>query len=257
MKDSPELVFTLPPQPARIDRDTKIKIYGSTLSITRDKRVIWLLNELGLSYELVAYDLFKAEHMRPEYLRIHASGLIPAIQIGEFYMLESVAIMMLLADRFPESGLAPLPDDVDRPAYLQWLFYSAATWEPVVAKLMHVVPGGTHPDPDELQHQLPIFDRYVITLEKMLESRDYLLARGFSVADMAMSFSLFDANYIGLLDQYPILKRYYERLAERPGFQAAYTGSDYFEGVAGWREAVAKLEQAEAAERAQAEGKRE
>lgn len=254
MKDSPELVFTLPPQPARIDRDTKIKVYGSTLTITRDKRVIWLLNELGLSYEFVRYDLLKAEHMNPEYLRIHASGLIPAIQVGEFYMLESVAIMMLLADRFPESGLAPLPDDVERPAYLQWLFYCVGTWEPVVAKLMQVVPGGTIPDPDELQHQLPVFDRYVIILEKILERRDYLLERGFSVVDMAMSFCLYDADYIGLLDQYPILKRYYDRLAERPGFQAAYTGSDFFGDVARWREEVARLEQAEAAERAQAEG---
>jgi glutathione S-transferase len=145
MKDSPELVFTLPPQPVHIDRNTKIKLYGSTLAISRDKRVIWLMNELGLSYETVSFDLYKGEHMRPEYLRIHASGLVPAIQIGEFYMVESIAIMMMLADRFPESGLAPLPDDVERPAYLQWLFYAVATCEPIVSKMLFVVPKGPIP----------------------------------------------------------------------------------------------------------------
>ena len=228
MKDSPELVFTLPPQAARIDRDTKLKVYGSTLSLTRDKRVLWMLNELGLSYELVAFDVFKGEHLRPEYLRIHASGLVPAIQVGEFYMLESVGIMMLLADRFPESGLAPSHDDLERPAYLQWMFYGAATLEPVVAKLTHVVPKGIEPDPDELQHQLPIFDRYVIILEKMLENRDYLLTRGFSAADISIGWNLFSAQYLGLLEQYPVLKRYYDRLAERPAFQAAFQGDDYY-----------------------------
>lgn len=231
MKDSPELVFTLPPQPVRIDRDTKIKVYGSTLPVTRDKRLLWMLNELGLPYELVAYDVFKAEHMQPDYLRIHASGLVPAIQVGEFYMLESVAIMMLLADRFPDSGLAPPVDDLERPAYLQWMLYGASTLEAIVAKLLHVVPKGANPNPAELQHQLPIFDRYVIILEKMLEGRDYLLTRGFSGADISIGWNLFSADYIGLLEQYPILKRYYDRLAERPAFQAAFTGEDYYQRV--------------------------
>jgi glutathione S-transferase len=231
MKDSPELVFTLPPQPARIDKDTKIRVYGATLSLTRDKRVLWMLNELGIPYELIAYDVLRGEHLQPDYLRIHASGLVPAIQIGEFYMLESVGIVMLLADRFPESGLAPPPDDLERPAYLQWMFYGAATLEAVIAKITHVVPRGIEPDADELQHQLPIFDRYVIILEKMLENRDYLLTRGFSAADIAIGWNFFSAEYFGLLEQYPILKRYYDRLAERPAFQAAFNGVDYYQSA--------------------------
>ncbi len=229
MSDPSKPVFALPPRPLRIDKDTKVKIYGLSLSMTVDKRVIWMLNELGLPYELVEFDFLKGEHTNLEYQRIHPSALIPAIEVGDFYMIESVAIMMLLADRFAESGLAPPPDDVERPAYLQWMLYGASTLEAVASRVIVAVPKGFEPNEAELQSQLRTFDRYVMILEKVLAERDYLLLRGFSAADISVAWSLFCADYLGLLDQYPILKRYYDRLAARPGFQAAFRGDDYYE----------------------------
>jgi glutathione S-transferase len=229
MNDPSRPVFTLPPQSLRIDKGTKVKVYGLSLSITVDKRVIWMLNELGIPYEFVGYDLLKGEHASQDYLRIHPSALVPAIQVGDFYMVESVAILMLLADRFPERGLAPPPDDIERPAYLQWMFYGASTLEGVAARVTLAVPKGLAPDEAELQAQLEVFDRYVMILEKVLEERDYLLQRGFSAADMSVAWALYSADYLGLLEQYPILKSYYDRLAARPAFQAAFQGEDYYE----------------------------
>lgn len=229
MNDPSRPVFTLPPQSLRIDKNSKVKVYGFSLSITVDKRVLWLLNELGIPYELVGFDLLKGEHTSPEYTRIHPSALVPAIQVGDFYMVESVAIMMLLADRFPESGLAPAPDDLERPAYLQWMLYGASTLEGVAARVTLAVPKGLAPDETELKAQLEVFDRYVMILEKVLEEREYLLLRGFSAADISVAWALYSADYLGLLEQYPILKRYYDRLAARPAFKAAFKGDDYYE----------------------------
>lgn len=212
----------------RIDKDAQVRIYGSRLALTRDKRVLWMLKELDIAYEVVEFDLLRGEHVNPDYLRIHPSALVPAMQVGEFYMLESVGIVMVLADRFMERGLAPPPEHVERPAYVQWMFYGAATLENVTVRMMHAVPNGLEPDPDELQRMLEFFDRFVIVLEKVLEERDYLLTTGFSAADISIAWNLHNAQYIGLLEQYPILKRYYDRLAERPAFQTAFTGDEYF-----------------------------
>jgi glutathione S-transferase len=229
--DPSKPVFALPPQPLKLDRNAQVKVYGSTLSLTVDKRVTWMLNEMGIRHELIAYDVLKSEHSNPDYLRIHPSGLVPAMQIGDFHMVESVAIMMLLGDRFPEHGLAPSPDDIERPAYLQWMFYGASTLEGITAQITLSVPKGLDPNPAALEGMLQLFDRYVMILEKVVEERDYLLLRGFSAADISVAWSLYTANYLGLLAQYPILKRYYDRLAARPAFQAAFQGDDYYEAV--------------------------
>jgi glutathione S-transferase len=175
--------------------------------------------------------MLKGEHTSKEYQRLHPSALVPTIEVGDFYMVESVAILMLLADRFPDDGLAPPPDDIERPAYLQWMFYGASTLEGVIRRVNLAVPRGLTPNEAELRVQLELFDRYVVILEKVLEERDYLLLRGFSAADMSVAWSLCLADYVGLLEQYPILKRYYDRLAARPAFQTAFQGGDYYELV--------------------------
>lgn len=229
LNDPSKPVFTLPPQSLEIDANTRVKVYGLALTLGVDKRVLWLLNELGVPYEHVGFDMFKGEHTRPEYTRLHPSALVPTIQVGDFYMIESGAILMLLADRFAERGLAPLPDDIERPAYLQWMFYGASTLEGVARRIIVAVPRGFAPDEAELQGQLKVFDRYVMAVEKVLEEREYLLERGFSAADISMAWPLYVANYVGLLDQYPVLARYYARLAARPAFQAAFQGDDYYE----------------------------
>lgn len=231
LNDSSRSVFTLPPQSLRIDANTKVKVYGLALALAVNKRVLWMLNELGIPYRRIGFDLLKGEHTNQEYTRIHPGALVPAIQVGDFYMIESAAIMMLLADRFPERGLAPPPDDIERPAYLQWMFYGASTLEAVARRVLLAVPRGQAPDEVELKAQLEVFDRYVMILEKVLEEREYLLQRGFSAADISVAWPLYLTNYVGLLEQYPILKRYYDRLAARPAFQGVFQGDDYYEFV--------------------------
>ena len=228
LNDPSKPIAALTVKPLIIDQNTRVKVYGSTLEFTRDKRVIWLLNELGIPYELVLFDLYDSEQANPDYLRLHPGALVPALQVGEFSMVESVAILTVLADRFMEHGLAPPLDHVERPAYIQWMHYSASTLDAVAGRIMFAVPRGLFPNPEELEAQLELFDRLVILPEKVLEEREYLLDFGFSAADIALGQILYPINFIGLLEQYPILKRYYDRLAERPAFQASFIGDSYY-----------------------------
>lgn len=226
MNDASKPAIVLPSQPLHIEEGTRVEVHGGMLPLTRDKRVIWLLNELGISYDLVEYDVINHKHVTDDYLRLHPSALIPIMRVGDFHMMESVAMVMILADRFPEYGLAPPLDHVERPAYTQWLFYGASSLEIPISRIFNAAPNGPRPDPQELQEQLEIFDRLIITVEKALEVRDYLLPTGFSAADISVAWNLTVADYVGLLDQYPILQRYYDRLGERPAFQVTFAAPE-------------------------------
>src|SRR5689334_5244388 len=102
---------------------------------TRSTRPRFLLEELGVPYELHRLDMSKGEHKSEEYLKVHPLGKVPALRDGEQVLLESVAICLYLADRFPEKGLAPAPNSPERGPYYQWIFFATATLEPIIGTL--------------------------------------------------------------------------------------------------------------------------
>ena len=73
---------------------------------TRAVRARWLLEELGVPYELIKLDLARQENTTPAYLAVHPLGEVPALVDGDVTLLESLAICLHLADRFPEKHLA-------------------------------------------------------------------------------------------------------------------------------------------------------
>src|SRR5256885_9492904 len=97
---------------------------------TRATRPRWMLEEIGVPYELVRLQLSKGEHKQPEYLKIHPHGAVPAYSDGEVTMFESAAICAYLADKFPDKRLAPPLGSPQRGLYYQWLVYARAHKEP-------------------------------------------------------------------------------------------------------------------------------
>ena len=94
---------------------------------TRAGRVRWMLEEIGAPYELVRLDMSKGDHKKPEYMKIHPHGAVPALADGDLAMFESAAICAYLADKFPEKRLAPPVGTPPRGLYYQWMIYSMAT----------------------------------------------------------------------------------------------------------------------------------
>src|SRR5947208_15676912 len=92
----------------------------------RGFRVIWLLEEMGLGYQLRPVDLLAGVEEDAEFLAVNPAGFIPAIQDGEVTMVESIAIMEYLMARYGPTPLAPAPHDAAFPAYQQFLHLGEA-----------------------------------------------------------------------------------------------------------------------------------
>ena len=104
-----------------------IQLYWSPRS--RSFSAIWLLEETGLPYERVLTDISTGAQKAPEYLAINPMGKVPGLRDGEAALGEASAICAYIADRYPETGLAPAATDPLRARYLQWLFFSPSCIE--------------------------------------------------------------------------------------------------------------------------------
>src|SRR5690242_8632025 len=197
-----------------------MKLYYGPM--TRANRPRWLLEELGVRYELARLDPKKGETKTPEYLRIKPVGKVPALVDGEVTMFESAAICAWLADKFPEKNLAPGVDTAQRALYYQWLFFGMTTLEaPVALHARHT----TGLPPDERVAQVAEaakaeVERALAAPEAVLENRDYLLGR-FSAADVIVGGTLMWAAAQKLVARRPALEAYVARLKERAAFLRA------------------------------------
>ncbi len=109
---------------------------------TRSSSTLLLLEELGAPYELKLLNFKAGEQRQPAYLAINPMGKVPAIEHNGAVVTEQVAILIYLADLFPEAGLAPALADPLRGPYLRWLVFYAACFEPaIVDKALNREPG--------------------------------------------------------------------------------------------------------------------
>lgn len=92
---------------------------------TASLAVHWMLIEIGAPFELVLTDITTGAHKTPDYLKLNPSGVVPTLIVDGAPVLESTAILMLLAERHPDKGLAPAPGTPERAAYFQWMVYLA------------------------------------------------------------------------------------------------------------------------------------
>jgi glutathione S-transferase len=92
----------------------------------RGFRVVWLLEEMGLSYRLRPVDLIAGVENDPEFLAINPAGFIPAMLDGDVTMVESIAIMEYLMARYGPTPLAPDPHNPAFPFYQQFLHLGEA-----------------------------------------------------------------------------------------------------------------------------------
>lgn len=183
---------------------------------TRASRTHWLLEELGVDYTIETIDLRDPASRRdPGFQAASPMGKVPAIRDGDVAMADSAAIAIYLADRYPEAGLAPAPDDPLRGRYLYWSIYTPGVIEPAMMERFNqweVNPGSSG---------WGNFDRMIETLERGLEAGPWILGERFCAADTLLGSSVYFMNAFGILPESPVLSAYQERCLARPGYQAA------------------------------------
>lgn len=184
---------------------------------TRATRPRWLLEELGVPYELVRLDLKAGEHKKPEYLAIHPQGAVPALVDGPVTVIESAAICLYLADKFLEKGLAPKPGSPERGSYYQWMVYSMATLEPPIAEYANHTafypPEKRRPEKAEAAKK-KLDEQVLPPIAAALKGREALTGT-FSAADVMTASILNWAKSMKLLEAHPTLLDYVTRLTAR------------------------------------------
>jgi glutathione S-transferase len=180
---------------------------------TRAGRVRWLLEELGAPYRLRRLEL----GAKPDdFLAISPLGKVPVLEIDGRPMIESAAMLIWLADRFADRGLAPAPDAPDRAAYLQWQVFVVATLEPPLLALFKA------PDDAARDAAAGKTRAALAVLEAAVaDGREFVLGAAMSAADCAIGQVTGWARGAGLLATFPALTAYGRRLSKRDAYRRA------------------------------------
>jgi glutathione S-transferase len=195
-----------------------IKLYHAprTCSI----RVLWLLEELGVPFEL------QTQEYRPPatpFAQKTPFGKFPSLEDGDTVMFESGAIVEYLLECYGEGRLGPRAGEPRRGEFLQWVHFAEATlMPPLIEILRHTV---LKPEAERIPAVVDdAKTRAAVTLavvERALADRDYLLGADFSAADIMMTYGVQWADMLGLLADSPNLRGYLQRLTSRPALRKA------------------------------------
>ncbi|HMJ11108.1 MAG TPA: glutathione S-transferase family protein [Polyangiaceae bacterium] len=192
-----------------------MKLYG--FGPSRSIRVVWMLQELGVEYEFVNVDMTKGEHKTAEFLKINPAGKLPVLVDGDLLLTESVAINLYLAEKYPEKGFLPA-DLAARAHVISWLLFAATELEqPLWRMARH---RNLYPKEKRIPEELPLarkdFTDMAAVLDAQLQGRQFLVGDNVTVADFVMAYTLDWANEVELLETFPGLRAYMERMYERP-----------------------------------------
>jgi glutathione S-transferase len=192
-----------------------MKLYE--LAPTRSIRARWALQELDIPFESVVVKLNEGAGQTPEYLAINPAGKVPALVDGDFVLTESVAIVIYLAEKYPQKGL--LPTDLKLRTQLnRWMLFVVTELEqPLwrIAKNSFLYPEEKRQASD-IELAKEDFRTMAQVLEKYLRGREYLVGDRVSVGDFVTAYTLDWGNEVGLLDQCPTLLAYMKRMYDRP-----------------------------------------
>ncbi|MGE3142728.1 MAG: glutathione S-transferase family protein [Hyphomonadaceae bacterium] len=191
------------------------------LNNSRSQRVLWLLEELGLPYEIAFYQRDPVTNLAPpELKKVHPLGKSPVIVDNGRVIAESGAILDYLARWHGATMVSVSPDDPDWPAYLHWMhFAEGSAMLPLMLQLYAGRLGeAAAPLKPRIQSEIA---NHLAYMNAALEGRDYLVSDHLTAADVQNSFILEAANRNGQLDAYPNLVRVLAAWQARPAYRRA------------------------------------
>ncbi|MCE9575533.1 MAG: glutathione S-transferase family protein [Deltaproteobacteria bacterium] len=182
---------------------------------SRAATVVWMLEEVGVPYELRFVDIMTGAHKAPALVALNPMGKLPILTDGDAVVTEVAAIGLYLADRYAYGRLAPKVDDPARATYLRWSLFAPSVIEPgsmAKAQGWEFKPSqagwGTH-------------EAMLGAMEHALARKDFLLGDTFSMADVIFGGTLRYMLQFKMIDARPGFAEYSERLAARPAWQKA------------------------------------
>ncbi len=205
------------------------------LNLSRSQRVLWMLEELGVAYEVRRYQRDPKTMLAPPELRaVHPLGKSPVITDGEQTIAESGAILEYLNGKYGDGRLAPAPGSPDRQRYTYWLHYAEGSAMPplllklVFQRLPKMAPALLRPLVRAIAGKAqagfvdPQLKLHVDYWEQSLARSRWFAGDEFTAADIQMSYPVeAAASRVGFGADRPHLRGFLERIAARPAYQRA------------------------------------
>jgi glutathione S-transferase len=199
-----------------------LKLYG--YPPTRSIRVLWALNEMGVEFEFVNVDPAKGDQRSPEFLALNLTGKLPVLVDGDFVLTESVAIVLYLAEKYPERGFLPTGLQARGDVY-RWLLFAATELEQPLWRIQRHTVG--YPPEKRLVAEIALarqdFLDMAAVLEKHMNGRQFLVGGSVTVADFVAAYTLDMATVVRLrpnepklLANLPRLRAFLDRMYQRP-----------------------------------------
>ena len=192
-----------------------MKLYG--FAGTRSQRALWGLKELDADFEFVSVNLLEGEHKRPEFLRLNPAGKVPVLVDGDLVIPESAAIVLYLADKYPEKALLPVDPALRAEAY-RWVMFAVTELEQPLWRITRhsfIYPPEKR-SPADIELAREDFRTMAAILDKHLEGREFIVGDTLTVADCVTAYLIDWAGECNLIESFPQLRAYLERLYARP-----------------------------------------
>ena len=190
---------------------------------SRAGRIVWLLEELGLAYDINKMAFHPQDLKSDAHRARHPLGRVPVLDDGDIRIFESGAIVEYVLARHKNGGLKPAEAADEFPQYLQWFHYCEGMVMPPVNTIVvqTVLLPPDRRDETALAQARRLLSKALEPVNAALEGRDYLIG-DFSAADIMLGHACFMSNRLGCVgDDMPHLKAYVERVANRPAFKTA------------------------------------
>lgn len=188
------------------------------LNNSRSQRILWILEEMGLEYDIVSYERDKETRLAPESLKdIHPLGKSPVLEDGTTKIAESGAIVHYLVRTYGGSEFGPNPGTQDYNAYMEWLHFAegSAMLPFMLALYTGRLGEAAAPLAPRIQSEIA---NHLSYMADRLGDRDFFVGDQLTGADIMLVFVLEVAAVSGAIGAYPNLKAYLERMQARPAY---------------------------------------
>jgi glutathione S-transferase len=182
---------------------------------SRAANAVWMLEEVGVPYELRYVDIMAGAQKAPEFLALNPMGKLPTLTDGDVAMTELAAIGLYLADRYSYGRLAPKVDDPARGAYLRWSLFAPSVIEP---GSMAKAAGWTF---KEGQAGWGSHEAMLTAMESAIHGRPFVTGDTFTMADVIFGGTIRYMVGFKMVEPRPAFTAYIERLSSRPALQRA------------------------------------
>lgn len=210
-------------------------IFVHHLENSRSHRILWLLEELAVPYEMVIYERDKKTMLAPpELKKVHPLGKSPVITDGDLTIAESGAVLEYLVDTYGDGRFRPEAGTVDFLNYRYWMHYAEGSAMPlVVLKLIFTevpkhAPWFVRPVVKAISKAVsaqvvdPQMEQNAAFWEKHLGANTYMAGDDFSAADIQMSYPVEAVvTRMRVKTSIPATTAYLQRLHDRPAYQRA------------------------------------